>query len=216
MQIRDRLLSCERENARLRTAVRGQWLLMVFGGVMAAGGVLADAPRTGSVATTIEAREIVIRDAKGVVRARIAGDLPDAVIDGKPAPRGQGAAGFMVYDRDGQERGGYVTFDDGNVALTLDSKRRQQALFVVGPEGAAAAELWSDESLLGMRVDEAGPRFTANRQGKVVYQVPSAVAISDAVCAEYRNPEVQASHAQRLEACQQRFVETECRRCLAH
>ena len=55
-------------------------------------------------------------------RVRIGGDLPDAVIGGKRVPRGEKAAGLLMYDGTGQERGGYVTFKTiRNVVLTLDT-----------------------------------------------------------------------------------------------
>src|ERR1051326_2543154 len=67
--------------------------------------------------------EVDIVDAKGVIRARLGADLPDAVIDGKTIKRGGNPAGLMLYDDSGQERGGYVTSPNGYIALTMDSHK---------------------------------------------------------------------------------------------
>jgi hypothetical protein len=49
----------------------------------------------------------------------------------------------MLYDHEGQERGGYVTDDFyGNIFLTLDSKISQRVLFITEPQGASTLKLW--------------------------------------------------------------------------
>jgi hypothetical protein len=78
---------------------------------------------------SLRVSELVVVGPKGVERARIGGDPPDAVINGKSIPRGEKAAGLLLYDGTGQERGGYVTFEPfSNIALTLDTKKQQVAL----------------------------------------------------------------------------------------
>lgn len=75
--------------------------------------------------TPLRVSEIVVVDSKGAERVRIGGDLPDAIIGGKRVPRGQQAAGVLLYDATGSERSGYVTFEpSGNVGLTLDSRQQ--------------------------------------------------------------------------------------------
>src|SRR5438874_8284634 len=67
--------------------------------------IVAAAPKKPSVLTV---SELNVVDSKGVVRARIAGNLPETYSNGKPV--GRGAAGVLLYDAAGVERGGYVTF----------------------------------------------------------------------------------------------------------
>src|SRR5207248_2687837 len=98
--------------------------------------IVAAAPKKPQVLTV---SEVDVVDAKGVVRARLGADIPDAVVNGQVRHRGQKAAGLMLYDDTGQERGGYITFSPGRqVALTLDSSKQQTALFVASSEGGAA------------------------------------------------------------------------------
>lgn len=211
-QLEARLLACEMENHRLRTSMRRQLAL----GVAALGLLLVGATVAADRVTRferVEAEEFVVRDARGIVRVRLSGDLPDAVIDGKALPRGQAAAGVMLYDTLGQERGGYVTFADGNVALTLDSRKRQAALFAAGPESGVVAEIWQGGQLVGMRIDGQGARFTATRDGKVALQLPE-VQIGPEACTAYRDPQLQLGLEARLQACTSRFIEAQCRSCL--
>ncbi len=93
----------------------------------------------------LKVRGIIITDSLGVERVIIGAPLPDPTFHGYRASRGQnaGVSGVMLYDSEGQERGGYVTDDDyGNVFLTLDSKTSQQALFISEPQGGATMMVW--------------------------------------------------------------------------
>src|SRR5437764_13938485 len=95
------------------------------------------------VPQSLRVRELVVVDDHGVERVRIGANLPDPVIRGKRVSRGDPATGVMLYDRTGQERGGYVTFERGNqIALTLDHTDVQSALFVAAPEGGAVLRLY--------------------------------------------------------------------------
>lgn len=105
--------------------------------------------------------ELVVVDPAGVERVRLSGDMPDAVIDGKRIHRGSAAAGVMLYDRTGQERGGYVTWNTGdNIGLTLDGRKGQNALFVAGPEGSVSLQLWHGQQTLDLRADADGARLS--------------------------------------------------------
>lgn len=90
-------------------------------------------------------RGIVVIDSSGVERAILGAPLPGPTYHGYRSYRGDYGqiAGLMLYDSEGQERGGYVTDDSyGNVFLTLDSKTQQNALFVGDPFGGAAMLMW--------------------------------------------------------------------------
>src|SRR5437773_9930158 len=53
---------------------------------------------------SLKVSELVVVDPNGVERVRIGGNVPDAVINGKRIPRGEKAAGVLLYDETGQER----------------------------------------------------------------------------------------------------------------
>lgn len=52
-------------------------------------------------------------------------DVPDAVINGRRMARGTGTGGLILYDASGQERGGYIAFEEpnGNAVITLETRR---------------------------------------------------------------------------------------------
>ena len=93
----------------------------------------------------IKVRGIVIVDSLGIERVIVGSHLPEPNFGSKTGygnrtnSRGKnGVSGVMLYDAEGQERGGYVTDDNlGNAFLTLDSKTAMQLLFLAEPQGAA-------------------------------------------------------------------------------
>ena len=169
-----------------------------------------------SVASPLRASELVIVDPKGVERVRIGGDLPDPVISGKRVPRGEKAAGVVLYDGTGQERGGYVTFEpSGNVGLTLDTRRRQVAFFVAGPDSGSALQLWHGNHLIELRSDDDGSRLTAVKDRQVVVQEPAVSKMSAETCEAYRGARARVSKEQVMSDCRRRFTEAACTPCLA-
>lgn len=93
----------------------------------------------------ISVRGIVITDSSGVERIIIGSQIPDPQGHGYRFSRGASVSGIMLYDSEGQERGGYVTDNDyGNIFLTLDSKTSQRALFIAEPQGAATLQVWGN------------------------------------------------------------------------
>ena len=170
---------------------------------------VVDRPR--SLAVT----ELVVVDRNGVPRIRIGGDLPDAVINGRRVPRGERAAGILLYDSTGQERSGYVTWEpSGNVGMTLDSQQGQMAFFVAGREPGSALSLWSGRDLIELRSDDDGSRFTAVKNGQVVYQDPEVTAMTAGTCTAYKEGRSRVSEEQVHRDCRRRFGETACRACL--
>lgn len=158
-------------------------------------------------------QDIVVTDENGTPRIRLTANAPDAIIGGKEIPRGSRAAGLLIYDSDGQERGGYVTFANGNAALTLDSKFGQSALFAASPEGGAALRMWEHDRSLDLRADDDGARVTIAGPDKVLWQQPTISMGSD-TCSAYR----EIAHEKRgaaLKDCRLRFSEGECVECLS-
>jgi len=163
--------------------------------------------------------ELKVVDPNGVVRVRVGGDLPDAVINGKRVPRGQKAAGVLLYDDTGQERGGYITFSPGRqVALTLDNRSSgQTAALIAGPEGGSALNLTYGNDLVELRVDdETGPSIHAVRGKQVAFHVPPVVNFqTTAGCAELRGALAKNSRDQVLDWCRARVSEEACQQCLS-
>lgn len=163
----------------------------------------------------IRVEEIVVVDSAGVERVRIGGNLPDAVIDGRRVPRGEAAAGVLIYDGTGQERGGYVTWEpSGNVGLTLDTRAGQVALFVAGPESSSALRLWHGDDAVELRSDGDGSRLTVVEDGGIVVQEPPVESLGADACAGYREARKRFSEAEVVDACRQRFPEAACAACL--
>ncbi|NVK52854.1 MAG: hypothetical protein HWD85_07950 [Flavobacteriaceae bacterium] len=93
----------------------------------------------------LKVRGLVVVDSLGVERVIISSPLPDPTMHGYRISRGEygSVSGIMLYDSEGQERGGYVTDNNyGNIFLTLDSKTQQNALFIADPLGGAAIQVW--------------------------------------------------------------------------
>ncbi len=95
----------------------------------------------------LKVRGLVVVDSLGIERVILGGPLPtsQSTFGNRLFPRekGSGVYGVMLYDAEGQERGGYVTDDDyGNVFLTLDSKTGQTFLALAEPNGSTALQLW--------------------------------------------------------------------------
>lgn len=172
--------------------------------------------QSAAVAGPMRVTELVVVDKKGVERVRIGGDLPDAFIGGKRIPRGQQAAGVLLYDASGGERSGYVTFEpSGNVGLTLDSKTSQVASFVASAEGNASAfSLWNGKDMIELRSDEEGSRLTAVKNGLVVSQDPMIERMSADMCGAYKEALARVSPQQVMSDCRRRFSQTACTYCL--
>lgn len=208
----DTLRSLERRQRRLSLVTAVLAAVVVVQGIRLVGFAQADPVASKG---SLELESLAIVDAAGVVRVRLSGDLPDAVIDGRRIDRGERVAGVMLYDDTGQERGGYVTFSpSGNVALTLDTRREQAALFAADPVAGAALQLWHGDDRIELRSDPDGTRLTTVREGKVVLQQPAAMLRAEA-CSAYRDalanmprPEVEA-------ACASRFASEACAGCLS-
>jgi hypothetical protein len=213
--IEQRILACENENARLRKLILRQNFLWIIVLLLAAGVGAAAASVERATFGTITANEVAVVDAKGIVRARLGGDLPDAVMaDGRVAKRGSKAAGLIIYDEQGIERGGYVTQDTGsNAMLTLDSKHKQAVLLVAAPdkEQASALRLWTQESAIELRSDSNGSRISANDKRVVTFQAPLIAALPSSTCAHLRELEHEHPDAH---VCRSRFTEAACTACL--
>jgi len=98
------------------------------------------AKKTDPMFDTIRARHVVVVDEKGVQRVHIGAPVPDPIVQGRTLKRDDVAAGVMIYDAKGNERGGYVT-SGGNALLTLDNEVDQAVTLVAYPQSGSEAGL---------------------------------------------------------------------------
>jgi len=215
-----RLAACERQLRRQRRAIG-----LLLSGLVALAAALwlnrhAVHPATAD-ARTLRVSELVVVDDRGVERARLGGRLPDAVVRGKRVPRGGIAAGLLIYDATGQERGGYVTFDEpsGNAVLTVDTRGGQVAYLAADPNDGAALRLWTGGHSVEMRADSSGARFTSTRAGRIVTQSPppsdaEIAAMCQGLKADLARLDPKPPIDEVLEACARRMPEWACRECL--
>lgn len=219
-----RLAACERQIRHLRRALGLTTSLLGCAGLLAMTG-FAGRGRGATqppVVDSLQVRQLLVVDDAGTVRARVGGNLPDAVYQGRRVRRGDQAAGVLLYDKEGLERGGYVTFDrSGVVALTLDNRGQQVAIFGADstPGAGATARLWRGRDWVEMKVDQAGPHFTAGRDNAVAFMQPAMTdADGQAMCTELKGEVAQVKPAPPtsavLEACKAHAPDGVCRKCL--
>jgi hypothetical protein len=215
--IEQRLLAVEQDNARLRKRLNrqnGAWIAGLL--LLAGGSAIAGASLKNAIFDSVRAKEVVVVDGKGIVRARLGGDLPDAVMaGGHVAKRGSKAAGMIIYDEEGIERGGYVTQDEGsNAMITLDSKHRMAALMVAGPDPTqdSALTLITKNGGIELRSDSNGSRLSVTDMSGLTYQQPAITRLQPDSCTYYKGLELKYP-GKRL--CQARFPEAACNACLS-
>ncbi|MDR7194816.1 hypothetical protein [Luteimonas terrae] len=212
-----RLETLERQHRRTVIALGTLCVLVIASGLF----LLLRPAAAMTVPDTLRVSELVVVDREGTERVRLSGDMPDAVIEGRRIDRGSKAAGVMLYDRTGQERGGYVTWDKGdNVGLTLDGRKGQNALFVAGPDGSTSLQIWHGQQALDLRADANGARLSQSNNGQMQLQLPQIATLSSATCGLFRNglrPEVPQGlpMAQVRDICSSRFSTAACDACLA-
>ena len=92
---------------------------------------------------TLTVKRLAVVDAKGAERVVIAAPLPEPIIQGTRAHRDGPVSGVLIFDPKGNERGGYVTSDSGDMAafLTLDSEREQ--VFTAYANADSGATVWA-------------------------------------------------------------------------
>lgn len=216
----EKIEKLEAEARRLRRAVFFQGVLLatvVMAWLIASVGIGHASADKSEVLDSLTVRELVVVDEADVARVRIGGQLPQlVVVDGKTIDRGSESAGVLLYDSTGQERSGYVTWEEGgHVGLTLDTRKGQVALLAAGPEEGAVIRLWhGDEDAISLRSDSAGSRLTAMKDGNVAFQQPAVESVPTDACTEYRNYAGPATREQVIQACKERFPEAACMRCL--
>jgi hypothetical protein len=123
----------------------------------------------------LRVRGLAVVDENGTERVRIGAPLPEPLILGKRFPRGGDVSGVMLYDDEGNERGGYVTSDGyPNVFFTLDGLGKQHVLFLAEPQGDTALWLWNGENAFRLSVGEDGAGLKISSNGETIFETPKA------------------------------------------
>jgi len=122
---------------------------------------------------TLQVNELVVVDKNGTPRVRIAGNHSDPVMLGKRSKRNGEVAGVMLYDGEGNERGGYVT-GERSVALTMDEINRAAMHLGVDDKGEMHFYFSNGRgAFLGMGVIPTGPWFRLDTPGKPTVTLPN-------------------------------------------
>ena len=158
----------------------------VLAGIVVVGGTTCQAATDAAREAVLGAdsiltvRGLVVVDQNGVQRARLGAPLPDPIIRGESQPRTGPISGLLIFDADGDERGGYATADESSEAfLTLDAKDSQVALFLANPEDGANLQLWDLKgNRVGMWAVGGSPNFLMAREGKTIFRLPEPDTIS--------------------------------------
>jgi hypothetical protein len=123
----------------------------------------------------LRVRGLAVVDENGTERVWVGAPLPEPLTLGKRFPRGGDVSGVMLYDDEGNERGGYVTSDGfPNVFFTLDGLGKQHVLFLAEPQGDTALWLWNGENAFRLSVGEEGAGLKISSNGETIFEVPRA------------------------------------------
>lgn len=178
--LRRSVAALERTNRRI---IRGLGVLLLFCLVAttfslwsSSKEVHADAVRKNSI---LRVRGLVIVDKNGKDRVWIGAPLPNPMVLGKRYKRRMPISGILILDREGNERGGYVTNAEGDATLSLDSLANEQA--DLGTVAAGGAELSLQSTSISQRANvgsrirlkvSKGPLLEMKQGGKVVFHAP--------------------------------------------
>jgi hypothetical protein len=146
-------------------------VLTIYVFLFAAGHVVKAAPQP----EMLSVKRIAVVDEKGTERVVIAAPLPDPIIQGKRVKRDGPVSGMLIFDPKGNERGGYVTSDSGDLAafLTLDSERDQ--VFTAYANADSGATVWvanEKHDAIALSTHKR-PVFEIVENKKVIYKRPS-------------------------------------------
>lgn len=121
----------------------------------------------------LKVKGIVVVDSLGIERVMVGSHLPEPNSANGNRFKGRGksgsVSGVMLYDAEGQERGGYVTDDYyGNAFLSLDSKSHMPILLIAEPQGAGSLILQSGNGKhkVNLGVSENSANIQLNSNGK--------------------------------------------------
>lgn len=127
----------------------------------------------------LKVKGIVIVDSLGIERVIVGSHLPEPNFaqGNRINARGKtgSISGIMLYDSEGQERGGYVTDDYyGNAFMSLDSKSSMPILLIAEPQGAGSLILKSrngkNQINLSVSDDDGTLKYTRDNKEIKLYE----------------------------------------------
>jgi hypothetical protein len=160
-----------------------QWLSFSLIGLIVTTGFLSSlllkmwrAPQ--AISDTLRVRQLIVVDSEGKERIVIASPLPDPVVDGKRRSRRTVvSAGVQFKDRDGTERGGIASEEDGSFMFGIDDERgRERAHLYYIPKRGSGVYLQSDRG--SETVSLLLPQAANSRPGLQITN-PSGTRIAD-------------------------------------
>jgi len=173
--------SHEIEQLQKQTRRLGNWVLIlaVLCMVSITSPLWRPAPVQAANDQVLRVRELIVVDANGTERVRIAAPLPESLVLGKRIVRGSAISGILMFDAEGNERSGYGTDDNtGNMLFTLDSPGAQHVLFSASRQGVPILRMWghnSKQDFLRLGVSsEDGPQIQLIHGGKTIFEQPPA------------------------------------------
>ncbi len=136
---------------------------------------VAHAQSTAST-SPLRVRQLIVEDQNGVDRIWIGAPLPNPMVLGKRYLRNEKVYGMLILDGDGNERGGYGTFDSGNANVSVDSVGDKQGDLGTGPDGGPEMALQNGgENGVSITVKDT-PQLRMTEQGQVVLEQPKPTA----------------------------------------
>jgi hypothetical protein len=128
-----------------------------------------------SIPQELTLRRVTIVDENGVQRVVIAAPAPDPIVQGKREKRQGEIAGILIYDKDGNERGGYATVNDpsNGALLTLDATDAQVFTLYANAANGATLSLNSQKGDGVTLTTWNQPRIQIRQARKVVYLQPA-------------------------------------------
>jgi hypothetical protein len=135
-------------------------------------------PRTVGAAApeSLTVKRLAVVDDKGTERIVIAAPLPDPVVQGQRVKRNGVISGIAIFDREGNERGGYATSDGTSEALiTLDSTNGDVFKVVANPDNKDGSTLFlfSGKHDGVVLTTYSQPRIEMVQNRKIIYKNPS-------------------------------------------
>jgi hypothetical protein len=123
-------------------------------------------------ARDLRLRSLTIVDENGTARLVLGAPLPEPKYGKRPKP----AAGVLIFDETGAERGGYVTSDgkDAEAYFTLDNAAGGQAAMLLAnaQKGATLVVMNADGDAIGMTTAFPRPVFQMSERKKVIFKQP--------------------------------------------
>lgn len=135
-------------------------------------GPFATRMRTARI-DSLTVRRLVVVDTSNTPRAMLGAPLPAPIMLGKRFRRRGDVSGLMLYDSEGNERGGYVTGDSGRgAALTLDEINRAAVHLGVNERGEMHLTMSNGQGhWSGLGITPRGSYFQIGTAGKVVFDL---------------------------------------------